>query len=415
MHVTLKTLQQQTFKIEIDNEEPVKALKEKIEQEKGKETFPAAGQKLIYAGKILEDDKPLSNYKIEEKNFVVVMVTKPKPAAPPQPEPEPAAPPAPAATQTPQQETKAPEEKPKAEEKMETPSVTETVSPSESMSTTSNVSATSESSQSGTTVSTEDSSLSLVGAESALVTGQAYENIVSELMSMGFERDQVQRALRASFNNPDRAVEYLFSGIPEMPAEPAAPAQTAPAPGSQPAPQPQPQPAPQTPAAPGGQAAPAAPTGTAAPTTGSSPGVPPGGGEEDTLAFLRDQPQFQQMRRIIQGNPALLPALLQQIGQSNPQLLQRISQNQERFIQMLNDSDEPGQQESGGGGTGGGPDPMGAGGYIQVTPQEKEAIERLKALGFSEAMCLQAYFACEKNEELAANFLLSQGFDDDES
>jgi hypothetical protein len=28
----------------------VKKLKEKIEEEKGKETFPAAGQKLIYAG-----------------------------------------------------------------------------------------------------------------------------------------------------------------------------------------------------------------------------------------------------------------------------------------------------------------------------------------------------------------------------
>lgn len=27
-------------------------------------------------GKILDDEKPISTYKIEEKNFVVVMVTK---------------------------------------------------------------------------------------------------------------------------------------------------------------------------------------------------------------------------------------------------------------------------------------------------------------------------------------------------
>ncbi|KAI5929053.1 UV excision repair protein RAD23B [Manis javanica] len=78
MQVTPKTLQQQTFKIEIDPEETVKALKEKIESEKGKDAFPVAGQKLIYAGKILNDETSLKEYKIDEKNIVVVMVTKPK-------------------------------------------------------------------------------------------------------------------------------------------------------------------------------------------------------------------------------------------------------------------------------------------------------------------------------------------------
>ncbi|XP_058677456.1 UV excision repair protein RAD23 homolog A isoform X2 [Ammospiza caudacuta] len=74
--VTLKTLQQQTFKIRMEPHETVRALKEKIEAEKGSEAFPVAGQKLIYAGKILSDDVPIREYRIDEKNFVVVMVTK---------------------------------------------------------------------------------------------------------------------------------------------------------------------------------------------------------------------------------------------------------------------------------------------------------------------------------------------------
>ncbi|NXL38132.1 RD23B protein, partial [Glaucidium brasilianum] len=376
----------------------VKALKEKIESEKGKDVFPVAGQKLIYAGKILNDDTALKEYKIDEKNFVVVMVTKPKAAAAATQQssaatdtslttaaPTPVTAPIPVAASVPAPvlpppasdavacesgPVSAPKEKPE-EKPSEAPAA---VSPS---------------STDSTTGDTSRSNL-FEDAISALVTGQSYENMVTEIMSMGYEREQVVAALRASFNNPDRAVEYLLMGIPGDNQAVAEPPQAASTGASQPS-------------------AVAAAVATIPTTTSSLAGHP--------LEFLRNQPQFQQMRQIIQQNPSLLPALLQQIGRENPQLLQQISQHQEHFIHMLNEPVLESRQ-----GLSGSDDGISTGvaeagnghmNYIQVTPQEKEAIERLKALGFPEGLVIQAYFACEKNENLAANFLLQQNFDED--
>ena len=44
-----------------------------------------------------------------------------------------------------------------------------------------------------------------------------------------------------------------------------------------------------------------------------------------------------------------------------------------------------------------------------------EAINRLTQLGFPKARAAEAYFACDKNEEMAANFLFESGFEDEEA
>lgn len=46
---------------------------------------------------------------------------------------------------------------------------------------------------------------------SALLSGSQSEPVIAQMESMGFARDDINRAMRAAFFNPDRAIEYLLS------------------------------------------------------------------------------------------------------------------------------------------------------------------------------------------------------------
>ena len=131
---------------------------------------------------------------------------------------------------------------------------------------------------------------------------------------------------------------------------------------------------------------------------------------------------------VCQNNPAALTPLLENIKQQNPDLFNLIKENEEDFKRYLEspvtDEDLTNfrnfQHEMGLGGIGGEneeeEEQQHQGGVqINLTPEEEEAVKRLKELGnFNESDVLQAYFACEKNEEMAANYLFEQKMRDDD-
>lgn len=243
--------------------------------------------------------------------------------------------------------------------------------------------------------STESSS----EGNSSFMSGPALQTAITNMIDMGFEREQVMKALRASFNNPDRAVEYLMTGIPahlDRPSAPAAgpgaPAATAQAPSTptpaaaQPSQPLAPTPAPASAAGAGSggaadnlfaaareamnqqQAGGAPASGGAAAAAGAGAGGLPAG-----LENLAQDPMMQQLRQLISQNPAMIQPLIQQITANNPQLAQLINQNPEAIYRLLAGDDEDGEFDDDAFGGPGGPGQT----VIQLTEQEAEAVRRV--------------------------------------
>jgi UV excision repair protein RAD23 len=305
MKLTLKNLKQVEFQIEIPSEKStVKELKEEIEK---KYTFDSNVIKLLHNGKVLENQYPLEKYEIKEGNVIIMMNTKPK------------------------QQPQAPkvEEKPKTE----APKVNEQ----------------------------EDIQPPQINQENQ--TSKFTEQINS-LVEMGYEKEKVEKAVKAANGDVNLAVEFLTSGnIPEMP--------------------------------------PNLNLNLNNNNSGSSSGssLPPG---------LRLNASIIKIACL--SDPNKIVTFLNEIKQKEPQLLNDIKQHEEEFknyimspvnqvdietFKSIRDRERRPQ--------------------IKLTKEEGEAIERIMKIGdFSKEDVIQAYFACDKNEELTANYLFEQKLRDDE-
>lgn len=364
MKLTVKTLKGSHFEIRVQPSDTIMAVKKNIEDVQGKDNYPCGQQLLIHNGKVLKDETTLADNKVSEDGFLVVMLSKSKTSGS-------------AGTSSTQPASNPPIT-------ASTPNSTPLV---QTRSANNNASA--------TDVTTANVTADTYGqAASNLVAGSNLEQTIQQIMDMGggsWDRDTVSRALRAAYNNPERAVDYLYSGIPEA-TEIAAPAAAYPI---------------------------SQPTETGGVTAGAVSGVPNSsplnmfpqesisgtGAGIGSLDFLRNNPQFQALRSMVQSNPQILQPVLQELGKQNPNLLRLIQEHNAEFLQLINEPvedsegdifDQPEQDMPH---------------AINVTPAEQEAIGRLEAMGFDRASVIEAFLACDRDEQLAANYLLENAGD----
>lgn len=167
-------------------------------------------------------------------------------------------------------------------------SVTDTLVPSSSLTipAVASATATTTAKTSELTVSSTDAS----DTPARLSTSDFPPEVISNLTALGFPETEVRHCLRAAQGNPDVAVEFLTNGIP-----------------------------------------------VGVNLDGGSIDTSATGGGDGPLQNLRNHPQFNDLRRLVQSNPAMLQQVLTQIGQQQPELLREINENQAAFLQMMNE------------------------------------------------------------------------------
>ncbi|KAK6911140.1 Ubiquitin-associated domain [Dillenia turbinata] len=295
MKLTVKTLKGSHFEIRVHPTDTVMAVKKNIEDVQGKDNYPCGQQLLIHNGKVLKDETTLVDNKVSEDGFLVVMLSKSKTLG------------STGASST-QPSTTAPSSN-------STPATEAPIQPLASKS-----------------VSASNTKAANVAADrydqaaSNSIAGKNLEETIQHIMDIGgsnWDKETVARALRAANNNPERAVDYLYSGYSRISTNCCSSKLFPPA----------------------NQATNVASAATVSGRPNSSPlnmfpqETPSGAGSEiGSLDFLRNNQQFSAfLDRWCKANPQILQPMLQELGKQNPQFLRLIQDHHAEFLQLINE------------------------------------------------------------------------------
>lgn len=396
--ITFKNFKKEKITLDLDLSVSVLDAKNELAQNQSCESDQI---KLIFSGKVLQDGKTLTESGLKDGDQVIMMISKKKSTVTKVTEPQSTA----------------------------TPATTETTTNTESTDATAPVTTESATTTTATTTTTNEPATTEGSNENAsstgFVVGTQRNETIERIMEMGYEREQAERALRAAFNNPDRAVEYLLMGIPEHLQRETQPQ----------AQQPQQQPSTETVVqaesamndtnddnaeddlfaqaaqGSGNNGSNAAAMGTGAPNAVA--GAAPGG--QSSIGLTGED--LLSLREVVSGNPEALAPLLENLCTRYPQLREQIMANPEVFISMLleavgdnlqdvanlEDADLSALNAGEGQVDGAGQNAF----NVEISEEDEQAITRLCELGFERSLVIQVYFACDKNEEIAANMLFT--------
>ena len=333
MKVVVKTLKQVQYNVEISSEKStILELKKEIEKLYG---FDSYTLKLLFNGKLLEDSKTLKEYNIKEDSNLIIMNSKVKPI------------------------------------NIGCPSKTDIYIKNEETKKEEIYKKSTDSKKNDCKKSSE--------IKQQTLNEDNFTQQLNSLVDMGFDRQKANAAIKAASGQIDKAIEYLYNGIPEG-------------------------------------------IGNIDSAQGESVGNNEKENHEEDTDPVKKVASIAKV--ICHNNAGLLPRILQSIEQNDPDLMNYIKEREEEFKtyleQPITDNDRRIYQEY--------QQQIGLSGLrginqrsiseqrqirLNLTSEDREVINRLKDLGnFSEADVIQAYIACDKNEELTANYLFEQRMKD---